>query len=68
MTECEYKAFFKRLLSSFGVSYDAPTGWGEGVWYFSCARSSVVVPIPETINAEQRRVIVERAKARFNLS
>jgi hypothetical protein len=68
MTESDYKAFFTRLLSSFGGSYDAPTGWGEGVWYFSCARPPIVVPIPEMISAEQRRVIVEHAKAKFNIS
>jgi hypothetical protein len=70
MTESEYRAFFARLLESFGGSYDAPSGWGGGgtVLHFSCTRPPIDVPIPESVTAEQRRVIVGRAKVRFSLT
>jgi hypothetical protein len=70
MTESDYRAFFTRLLESFGGSYDAPSGWGgDGkVLHFSCTRPPIEVPIPELLNAEQRRVVVDRAKARFGIT
>jgi hypothetical protein len=69
MTESEYKAFFTRLLEKFGGSFDAPSGWGgDGkILHFSCTLPPIDVPIAEALSPEQRRVIVERARAQYKI-
>lgn len=69
MTEDEYRDYFDQLLKSFGGSFDAPSGWGgDGkTLYYSCTHPPIDVPMGQHLNSDQRRVIVERAKAKYKI-
>jgi hypothetical protein len=66
MTVDEYASSVDAILKRFGGSYATPSGHSLTDYHYSCAYPPIIIPYPEQLTPEQRRVIIERLKKKYS--